>query len=198
MHALFLIIDNISPLDFIYVLIYYIVIVNPQAHSRVVIMSLTVLSPLCPTVAKVSIVLSCPKQKSPTPSQQGLFSLLRKRRERYLAQRERKKGDELQGPDSSVQSFASLQWEGTDERKHHSLSSPGSNHSSISLPKLHMTTKQMCKKPSRPQTNIGASISLPECGNGVCNSDTSCKQRVGNARQDRNHQNLLRNLGRCA
>lgn len=177
---------------------FYIVIVNSQAHSRAVIMSLTVLPPLCPTVAKVSIVLSCPKQKSPTPSQQALFSLLRKRRERYLAEKEKKKGDELQGLDSSVQPFASLQWDGTDERKHHSLGSAGSNHSSISLPKLHMTTKHMYKKPSHSQTNISASISLPECGNSLCSSDTSCKQSVGNAQQDRNHQNLLRNLGRYA
>lgn len=161
-------------------------------------MSLTVLPPLCPTVAKVSIALSCPKQKSPSPSQQALFSLLRKRRERYLAQKERKKEDELQGPDISVQPFAPLQWDETDERKHHSLGSAGSNHSSISLPKLNMATKHVCKKPSHSQTNISASISLPECGNSVCNSDTSCKQRVGSARQERNHQNLLRNLGRYA
>lgn len=164
---------------------------NPQEHSEAVIMSLTMLPPLCPTVAKVSIILSCPKQKSPTSSQQALFSLLRKRRERYLAQKERRRGDEPQNLDRSVQpSVPQQQWEGTDERKHHSMGSTDSNHSSFSLPKLHM-----CKKPSHLQTNIRSSISLPECGNGLCNSDTSCKQKVGNARRDRN-QSLLRNLGK--
>ena len=57
----------------------------------------------------------------------------------YWHKKERKKGDELQGPDMSVQPFSSLQLEGTDERKHHSLSSPGSNHSStlgLSLARL--------------------------------------------------------------
>ena len=160
-------------------------------------MSLTVLPPLCPTVAKVSIILSCPKQKSPTSSQQALFSLLKKRRERYLA-KERKRGDEPQNLDRNVQPSASLRpWEGTDERKHHShsLGSADSNHSSVSLPKLHMTTKRMCKEPSHPQTNVRLSISLPECGNSLSNSDTSCKRRVGNARRDRN-QSLLRNLGK--
>ena len=159
-------------------------------------MSLTVLPPLCPTVAKVSIILSCPKQKSPTSSQQALFSLLKKRRERYLA-KERKRGDEPQNLDRSVQPSSSLRpWEGTYERKHRSLGSADSNHSSISLPKLHTTTKRMCKEPSHPQTNVRLSISLPECGNSLRNSDTSFKRRVGNARRDRN-QSLLRNLGKC-
>ena len=158
-------------------------------------MSLTVLPPLCPTVAKVSIILSCPKQKSPTSSQQALFSLLKKRRERYLA-KERRRRDEPQNLDRNVQSSASLwPWEGTDESKHHSLGAADSNHSSISLPKLHTTTKGMCKEPSHPQTNIRPSISLPECGNSLSSSDTSCKRRVGNARRDRN-QSLLRNLGK--
>ena len=76
-----------------------------QSQARRCVMSLPV---LCPAVAKAPIHVSHPQQRLPTPNQQALFSLLKKRHERYLAQKE-KRADIVRDLDGSVHSLTTLQ-----------------------------------------------------------------------------------------